>query len=110
MNYRFYGSFQIAESEDNMTIKEYLIEYKTINNTEASIELRDVFNDGSVYCGSGYNQLMEELSTVGLSHVANSRFVCRDVDDEKNCIVLGYVKDIELYSQSVLEQVAKKLQ
>lgn len=93
-----------------MTIKEYLMEYETINNTGVSIELRDIFNDGSVYCGSGYNQLMEELSTAGLSHVANSRFVCRDINNEKNCIVLGYVKDIELYSQSVLEQVAKKFQ
>lgn len=93
-----------------MTIKEYLIEYEIINNTGKAIELRDILNDGNVYCGGGYEQLMEELSATGLSHVANARFVCRDIDDERNCIIVCYIKnDIELYSQSVLEQVAKKM-
>lgn len=93
-----------------MTIKEYLIEYEIINNTEKAIELRDILNDGSVYCGGGYEQLMEELSAAGLSHVANARFVGRNIDDERNCIIVCYIKnDIELYSQSVLEQVAKKI-
>ena len=92
-----------------MTIKQYLIEYETINNNGNTIELRDVFNDGSVYCGGGYEQLMEELSATGLNHVFNARFVCRDIDDERHCIVLCYIKDIELYSQTVLENVAKKM-
>lgn len=93
-----------------MTIKEYLSEYEIINNTGKAIELRDIFNDGNVYCGGGYEQLMEELSTTGLSHVANARFICRDTDDERDCIIICYIKnDIELYSQSVLEQVAKKM-
>ncbi len=99
----------LSEGETNMTIKEYLMEYEFINNTGVPIELRDILNDGYVYCGGGYNQLMEELSLSGLSHVSNARFVCRDIDDERHCIILGYVKDIELYSQSILEQVAKKM-
>ena len=92
-----------------MTIKEYLMKYEFINNTGVSIELRDILNDGNVYCGGGYEQLMEELSSTGLSHVSYARFVCRDIDDEKHCIILGYIKNIELYSQTVLENVAKKM-
>lgn len=92
-----------------MTIKEYLIEYEIINNNGKSIELRDIFNDGSVYC-SGYEQLMKELSATGLSHVANARFVYRETDNEKDCIIIYYIKNIELYSKSVLEQVAKGIE
>lgn len=93
-----------------MTIKEYLIEDKTINNEGKPIELRDILNDGSVYCGGGYEQLMEELSLLGLSHVANARFVSRDIDVERDCIIICYIKnDIELYSQSILWEVAKKM-
>ena len=91
-----------------MTIKEYL-EDKMINNEGKPIELRDSLNDGSVYCGGGYEQLMEELSSPGLSHVANARFVSRDIDVERNCIILCYIKDIELYPQTVLENVAKRM-
>lgn len=93
-----------------MTIKEYLIEYETINNIGKPIELRDIFNDGSMYCGGGYEHLMEELSVTGLSHVANARFVCRNTDNERDCIIICYIKnDIELYPKSVLEEVAKKM-
>ena len=92
-----------------MTVKEYLDETETIYNNGMPIELRDIFNDGSVYCGGGYNQLMEELSTAGLSHVANARFVYRNINDEDNCIILCYVKNIEFYSQSILTKVAQKM-
>lgn len=92
-----------------MTVKEYLIESGTTYNDGIAIELRDILNDGNVYCGGGYNQLMEEISTTGLSHVANARFVSRNINNENSCIILCYIKDIELYSQSVLEQVAKKI-
>lgn len=92
-----------------MTVKEYLMEYKAINNTGESIELRDILNDGVVYCGGGYEQMIEELSKVGLKHIANARFVCRYPNDEDNCIILGYIKDIEFYSSTVLEQVANKM-
>ena len=92
-----------------MTIKEYLMEYEFINNIGVPIELKDVLNDGNVYCGGGYEQLMEELSSYGLSHVSNAKFVCRDIDDKRHCIILCYIKDIELYPQTVLENVAKRM-
>ena len=92
-----------------MTIKEHLIKYKNTYDTNKRIELRDILNDGIVYCGGGYNQLMESLSEEGLNHVANARYICKDIEAENNCIVLYYLKSAEYYPQYLLQHIVDNL-
>lgn len=92
-----------------MTVREYLIKNESIYGNGVPIDLRDVLGDGSVYCGAGYNQLMESLSETGLKHVANAKYVCNDIEDETGYILLYYLKDAEYYPNYLLERIAKKL-
>ena len=73
------------------------------------MELKDILCDGTLYCGGGYKQLMEELSNTGLDHVANAKYVCRDIENETGCIVLYYLKGAEFYPQYLLKHIVDKL-
>lgn len=71
------------------------------------IELKDVVDNAEVYCGTGYNDLIEVLSTDGLNHVSKARFI---MQAEENRNIIYYIKDIESYSNFELMQATEKLQ
>lgn len=90
-----------------MTVMEFLKGNVSSLDLHKPIELKDVVDNVGVYCGTGYNDLMEMLLTDGLNHVCNARFI---MQAEENRNIIYYIKDIKNYSNFELIQVAEKLQ
>ena len=90
-----------------MTILDFLNGNVSSVDLNKSIELKDVIDNTEVYCGTGYDDLIQMLLTDGLKHVGNARFI---MQAEENRNIIYYIKDIENYSNFELMQVAEKLQ
>lgn len=58
-----------------MTILDFLKGNTSSLDLNKPIELKDVVDNAEVYCGTGYNDLIEMLLTDGLNHVGKARFI-----------------------------------
>lgn len=90
-----------------MTVMEFLKGNISSLDLNKPMELKDIVDNTGVYCGTGYDDLMEMLLADGLNHVGKARFI---MQAEENQNIIYYIKDIENYSNFELIQVAEKLQ
>ncbi len=90
-----------------MTILDFLKGNASSLDLNKPIELKDVVDNAEVYCGTGYNDLIEMLLMDGLNHVGKARFI---MQAEENRNTIYYIKDIENYSNFELIQATEKLQ
>lgn len=90
-----------------MTVMEFLKGSTHSLDLNKPIELKDVVDNAEVYCGSGYNDLIEMLSSDGLNHVSNARYITQA---EENRNIIYYMKDTKEYSDFDLIQLVEKLQ
>ena len=90
-----------------MTILDFLKGNVSSLDLNKPIELKDVVDNAEVYCGTGYNDLIEMLLADGLNHVGKARFI---MQAEENQNIIYYIKDIENYSNFELIQATEKLQ
>lgn len=84
-----------------MTVREQLIGNKTSYDVNIPMLLKDVVTQKFLYCGKGYAQMIEEMDEAG----ANGRFLY-DRDD-KDCIILYYIKELEYYHDNELANAFK---
>lgn len=90
-----------------MTILDFLKGNVSSLDLNKPIELKDIVDNSEVYCGTGYNDLIEMLLADGLNHVGKARFI---MQAEENQNIIYYIKDIENYSNFELIQATEKLQ
>lgn len=90
-----------------MTVLDFLKDNAPSLDLNKPIELKDVVDNAEVYCGAGYNDLIEMLLADGLNHVGKARFI---MQAEENQNIIYYIKDIENYSNFELIQATEKLQ
>lgn len=90
-----------------MTVIEFLKNNASSLDLNKPIELKDVIDKAEVYCGTGYNDLIEILLADGLNHVRKARFITQA---EENRNIIYYIKDIKNYSNFELIQATEKLQ
>ncbi len=91
-----------------MKVIEYLKENQSAMRLGVPIELKDLIDEGTVYDGS-YEGMLEFLERSGLEHIANATFVLEDIYNDKNRIMIYYVKDIKEYDEFDLRQFAAKV-
>lgn len=90
-----------------MTVIEFLKNNASSLDLNKPIKLKDVIDNAEVYCGTGYNDLIEILLADGLNHVCKARFITQA---EENRNIIYYIKDIKNYSNFELIQATEKLQ